>query len=88
MALAEFEEKWAAATESTSPDGATATVLALISGVAKQVKPNNLSVGKIRFGTVTNASDTGVQGEVRFNATHVFFCVATDTWKRVAIATW
>ncbi len=37
---------------------------------------------------VTNASDTGTLGEIRFTADYIFVCVATDTWKRVAIATW
>ena len=37
---------------------------------------------------VTNASDTGTVGDIRFTADYIFVCVATDTWKRVAIATW
>ena len=36
----------------------------------------------------SSASDTGTLGEIRFTADYIFVCVATDTWKRVAIATW
>jgi hypothetical protein len=35
-----------------------------------------------------SAAATGVQGEVRWDASYVYICTATDTWKRVAIATW
>lgn len=34
------------------------------------------------------ANDTGTTGEIRFGASYIYLCVATDTWKRVAIATW
>lgn len=27
-------------------------------------------------------------GEIRWTATHVYFCSATDTWVRAALATW
>jgi len=30
----------------------------------------------------------GVQGEIRWDADYIYVCVATDTWKRVAISTW
>jgi hypothetical protein len=35
-----------------------------------------------------NASDTGTKGEIRIDANHIYICTATNTWKRVAIATW
>jgi hypothetical protein len=35
-----------------------------------------------------NAGDTGTAGEIRFTADYIFFCVATNTWKRTAITTW
>ena len=34
-----------------------------------------------------SASATGVLGEIKFTADHIYVCVATNTWKRVAIAT-
>ena len=39
-------------------------------------------------GTPSSASDFGAQGEIRWDADYVYVCVATDTWKRVAISTW
>lgn len=36
----------------------------------------------------SSASDTGTLGEVRIDADYIYVCTATDTWKRVAIATW
>jgi hypothetical protein len=88
MANAEFETKWAAAPASTSPNGAVDTLLLLIAGVATQVLPDNLSVGKIKTGTPASAAATGVAGQIRWDSSFVYICVATNTWKRVAIATW
>ncbi len=36
----------------------------------------------------SSASDTGTQGEIRVDADYIYVCTATNTWKRVAIATW
>lgn len=35
-----------------------------------------------------SAVDTGTEGDVRIDADYIYVCTATDTWKRVAIATW
>lgn len=35
-----------------------------------------------------NATDTGTAGEVRFVTGFAYFCISTDVWERVAIATW
>jgi hypothetical protein len=35
-----------------------------------------------------SASATGTAGEISWDANYIYVCVATDTWKRVAIATW
>jgi hypothetical protein len=35
-----------------------------------------------------SASATGVQGQIGVDASYLYVCIATDTWKRVAIATW
>ena len=46
--------------------------------------------GQINLAALNTApssdSATGTLGEIRFTATHIYVCVATDTWKRVAIA--
>jgi hypothetical protein len=36
----------------------------------------------------SSATATGTRGEVRFTASHIYVCVATDAWKRASIATW
>lgn len=38
--------------------------------------------------TPANASDTGNAGEICWDASYLYVCTATNTWKRVAIATW
>jgi hypothetical protein len=35
-----------------------------------------------------SATDTGTAGDIRYDADYIYICVATDTWKRVAISTW
>lgn len=35
-----------------------------------------------------SATATGTFGEIRADADYIYVCTATDTWKRVAIATW
>ena len=34
------------------------------------------------------AADTGSVGQIAVDADYIYVCTATDTWKRVAIATW
>lgn len=33
-------------------------------------------------------TSTGVQGQIAWDADYFYVCTTTDTWKRVAIATW
>lgn len=35
-----------------------------------------------------NTSSTGAAGEIRYDSGFLYICTATDTWKRVAVATW
>lgn len=35
-----------------------------------------------------SATATGTIGQISFDANYLYVCVATNTWKRVAIATW
>ena len=52
----------------------------------------NVTAGKFYLSALNtapaNASDTGTAGEIRIDANHIYICTATNTWKRVAIATW
>ena len=44
---------------------------------------------KVNFGTApASATSTGAQGDVVWTADYIYVCTATNTWKRVAIATW
>ena len=38
--------------------------------------------------TPTSASDTGTTGDICWDASYVYVCIATDTWKRAGISTW
>ncbi len=38
--------------------------------------------------TPASAGALGAAGEIRWDANYIYICVATDTWKRVAISTW
>jgi hypothetical protein len=62
---------------------------------AERVRVNNnglIVTGKFYLSALNtapaNASDTGTAGEIRIDANHIYICTATNTWKRVAIATW
>lgn len=34
------------------------------------------------------ATSTGVTGDIRYTATHIYVCIATNTWVRAALTTW
>jgi hypothetical protein len=36
----------------------------------------------------SSATDTGTLGEIRFTATYIYVCTATNTWVRTALTTW
>ena len=38
--------------------------------------------------TVASATAVGAVGEIRWDASYVYVCVATNTWKRTALTTW
>lgn len=38
--------------------------------------------------TPASASATGTAGQITWDTNYIYVCTATDTWKRVAIATW
>ena len=39
-------------------------------------------------GVPASASATGVTGQWAYDASYIYVCTATDTWKRAALATW
>lgn len=38
--------------------------------------------------TPNSASDTGTTGQISWDSDYIYICIATNTWKRVAISTW
>jgi len=51
-------------------------------------KPGGTALRQAIVGAPASASASGTAGEVRIASGYAYFCVATDTWQRVAIATW
>jgi len=51
-----------------------------------------LNTGRILTGDMSappaSAGANGTIGDILFTTTHIYVCIATDTWRRVAIATW
>jgi hypothetical protein len=54
--------------------------------VALDVNANTVRVRTAR--TPASAGATGAVGEICWDADYIYVCTATNTWKRVAIATW
>tara|TARA_R100000278_G_C5452942_1_gene158095 strand:- start:48 stop:989 length:942 start_codon:yes stop_codon:yes gene_type:complete len=49
---------------------------------------NSDSIRLRNSNTPSAADDFGFPGEIRWDANYIYVCVATDTWKRVALSTW
>jgi hypothetical protein len=69
---------------------------ALARDAAGVVKVTNASTGngtllaqhRLAGTAPATASDTGTAGDVRYDASYVYICTATNTWKRAALTTW
>ncbi|HET8838499.1 MAG TPA: hypothetical protein VFM82_05830 [Flavobacteriaceae bacterium] len=55
--------------------------------VAGEVSATQYKVSALNTAPAS-ATDTGTTGEIRITATHIYVCVATDTWVRAELATW
>jgi hypothetical protein len=55
-------------------------------GALFQVNGDRIRIGTAK--TPASASATGTTGEIAWDADYIYVCTATNTWKRVAIATW
>ena len=53
---------------------------------ALDINSNNIRVRTAK--TPASSSDTCDQGEISWDASFIYVCTATDTWKRSAISTW
>lgn len=61
-----------------------------------QVKTNDTAAEKVANKNTTypglvaapgTASSTGIAGQIAYDATHIYVCVATNTWVRATLAT-
>jgi hypothetical protein len=55
-------------------------------GSLLQVNDDRIRIASSK--TPASASDTGTAGEVCWDASYIYVCTATDTWKRAALSTW
>jgi hypothetical protein len=55
-------------------------------GALLQVNGNRIRIATAK--TPASATDTGVAGEICWDANYIYVCTATNTWKRTAISTW
>lgn len=56
-----------------------------------QVEDKLTAKGNFNVETPTvpvTATSTGTAGDIAWDSTFIYVCVATDSWKRVAIAAW
>lgn len=59
--------------------------------ISDATSPFTVASDRIRVKTAktpASAGATGVAGEIAWDSSYIYVCVATNTWKRVAIATW
>jgi len=57
-------------------------------GLSAQNRINADGGLKISSGAPASATSTGSAGEIKWDSNYIYVCVATNTWKRVAISTW
>jgi hypothetical protein len=77
-------------------DGANTTVLGTSSTTQTKLHGTATSVGIIsgdrlrvvNSKTPANSSDTGTAGDICWDASYLYVCTATNTWRRIAHATW
>jgi hypothetical protein len=67
--------------------GATAAAVATFNSNGNfGITGNTLNIPVTR--TPASATATGTAGDICWDASYIYVCVAANTWKRVAIATW
>lgn len=64
----------------------TVTDALIVDGLRTQVALGVLNIKSAK--TPASASAVGMQGDICWDASFLYVCIATNTWKRVAIATW
>jgi hypothetical protein len=66
--------------------GSNTTTLGNASTTLTRLHSNTLQLTTSR--TPASATDVGNAGEICWDATHIYVCVDTNTWRRIAHATW
>ena len=56
------------------------------SGIGVHINGSTLRLGAAR--TPANSSATGNQGELCWDSSYLYVCIATNTWRRIAHSTW
>jgi len=59
-----------------------------VSAIEGLTIPSGKKLTVVGARTIASATATGTEGEICWDADYIYICVGTDTWKRVAIATW
>jgi hypothetical protein len=59
---------------------------AISSGVGLHLSGSTLRLGTAR--TPASSTATGNQGEVCWDSSYLYVCIATNTWRRIALTTW
>jgi hypothetical protein len=75
----------------TPATGGAANILSVVGTVTSTlVSVTNSGVPGLVLGTSTptTSSATGTAGSIAWDSNYIYVCVATNTWKRVAISTW
>jgi len=68
--------------------------MAKLIGTGVNQIPSNGDLGSLAYkdtvmvSVPASASSKGNVGEIAQDGSYIYICTATDTWKRVAIATW
>lgn len=47
-----------------------------------------VQAGTVSSSAPASATATGTTGQIAFDATHLYICIAANTWVRCTVATW
>ena len=59
-----------------------------VSAIEGLTIPSGKKLTGVGARTIASATATGTEGEICWDADYLYVCVGTDTWKRIALATW
>lgn len=74
-----------------APDGQSIRLTGAVVFLGSSLVTYVLNTGQVILASIAvpgTASSTGTAGEIRWDATHWYVCVATNTWVRTALSTW